>query len=106
MAITTSNAFQGADFFKADLIAATADTTATIAHGLGAIAAAAGSGVGGLAPLDVTLTPLNADYYLSDWFVSSINTTAVVVKKRSQSLSGGAAPQVKLIVRRPHSIGR
>jgi hypothetical protein len=106
MSIVTSNVFQGSDFFKADLIASTADLTANINHGLGAIKAAAGSGIGGLAPLDVTLTPLHADYYLSQWLVTAINTTLVTVVKRSQSLSGGAAAQAKLIVRRPHSIGR
>lgn len=106
MAITQSNTFQGADIFITELIAATADTTATIAHGLGAIAAAAGAGVGGLAPLDYTLTPIHADAELSAWIVASINTTNVVVNKRSQSLSGGAAPQVRLTVRRPHSVGR
>ena len=106
MAITASNAFQGADFFKCDLICSTADLTANINHGLGPIALAAGTGIGGLAPLDVTLTPLHADFYLSEWLVTVINSTFVTVVKRSQSLSGGAAVQAKLIVRRPHSIGR
>ena len=104
MAITQSNTFQSAVMFKTDLIAATADTTVTIPHGLGAIPAAAGSGIAGLAPLKVTLTPIHADAYLSEWVVASLNTTNVVLNKRSQSLSGGAAPQVKLIVELPHSI--
>ena len=106
MPITTSNTFQGVDFFKTDLIASTTATSLGIAHGLGAIKAAAGTGIGGLAPLDVTLTALNNDFYLSRWFIVSINTTTVTVQKATTSLSGGAAVQAKLIVRRPHSIGR
>jgi hypothetical protein len=105
--ITQSNTFQGTDFFSTELIAATADTSITIAHGLGAIKAAAGSGIAGLAPLDYTLTPIvSADFYLSKWRVVSINTTNIVVAKSTTSLSGAATPQVKVIVRRPHSIGR
>lgn len=106
MPITTSNTFQGVDFFKTDLIAATTATVLTIAHGLGAIKAAAGTGIGGLAPLEVTLTALNNNFYLSRWFVRTLNTTNVEVVKATTSLSGGAGVQAKLIVKRPHSIGR
>lgn len=104
--ISLSNTLQGADFFRTDVIAATADTVATIPHGLGAISNSAKAPFRGLGPVDVTITPLTADYYLSDWILTSVNTTNVVLTKRTQSLSGGAAPQLQLTVRRPHSIGR
>lgn len=104
--ITQSNTYQGSDLFITELIAATADTTVTIAHGLGAIANAAGAALAGAAPQIYTLTPIHADAYLSEWVVASINTTNIILNKRSQSLSGGAAPQVRLVVNRPHSVGR
>jgi len=104
--ISLSNTLQGADFFRTDVIAATADLTATIAHGLGAISNSAKAPFRGDPPVDVTLTPIAVDFYLSEWIVSSVNTTNVILVKRSQSLSGNAAPQCQLTVRRPHSIGR
>lgn len=104
--ISLSNTLQGADFFRTDVIAATADETATIAHGLGAISNSAKAPFRGDPPVDVTLTPILVDFYLSEWIVSSVDTTNVVLVKRSQSLSGSASPQCRLTVRRPHSIGR
>ncbi len=103
-AITSSNVQQGTDFFACDLSASTADTTGSIAHGLGAIASNAALGAG-LGPLDVKVQARTAAGNLSAWRVVSVDTTNVNLAKNTTSLSGGNA-QAQLIVNRPHSIGR
>jgi xanthosine utilization system XapX-like protein len=105
--VSFSNTLQGSDFVRTDVITATADKTVTFPHGLGAISTAAVvAAMRGVGPLDVALLPLTADFYLCDWILSSVNLTNVVLVKRSQSLSGGAAPSTRLTIKRPHSIGR
>jgi hypothetical protein len=104
---STSNTFQGTDLFRTDVIANAASNVAiTIAHGLGAIKAAAGAGIAGLAPLIVTLTDLTAVGNTSGWFLTSINTTNVVLGRTTTSATQSATPQVRVHVQRPHSIGR
>ena len=106
-AITQSNTRQGVTFFRTELSSSTADTTAAIAHGLGTIAADAGTVFGGLAPQDITFTPLGAGItgITAAWRVVSVNSTNVNIRKSTTSLSGGAN-QVALIVRLPHSLVR
>lgn len=105
--ITASNTVQGITFFRTELLASTADTTAAIAHGLGSIAAGA-TPFGGINPADATVTPIGAtvDFYLSRWRVVSVDSTNVNVQKTTASLSGGAAVQCALVVRLPHSLVR
>lgn len=107
-AVSVSNTFQGTDFFRTDVIAtlAVTDTVATIPHGLGAIKAAAGAGVAGLAPLDVTITPLIAAGAVGNWVLTTVNTTNVVITKTVTTGTASAARQVRVVVSRPHSIGR
>lgn len=106
-AASTSNTFQGTDLFRTEVIAAAATNTAiTIPHGLGAIKAAAGAGVAGLAPLVAVLTPILAAARPSQWIVTGLNTTNVVLGRVTTSQSQSASPQVRVTVMRPHSVGR
>lgn len=106
-AISTSTTLQGSDFFRTNVIAVSnSDTAVTIPHGLGAISNRAAADFRGLGPVDVTLTPLTVQFYASQWVVTTVNTTNVVLTKLSVTQSGSASPQVQLTVRRPHSVGR
>jgi hypothetical protein len=94
-AVTVTTVFDGADSFIADVEAtADADTTATIPHTLG------------VAPAEVTLTPLAAAARLSLWIAGTIDANNVVCLKATTAGSGAAGNQLRAIIRRPHSIGR
>ena len=96
-AVTITTVFDGPDSFIADVIAtADADTTATIPHTLGA------------APQEVTITQLisQALTALSAWAVTTIDATNVVCTKLTSVGSGNAGAQLRVIIKRPHSIGR
>lgn len=99
MAVTITVVRQGTsakDSHVADVIAsADADTTATIPHGLGA------------APEEVTITPLlQAPAALSLWAATTIDATNVVLTKATTMGSGNAGNQVRVIIKRPHSLGK
>ena len=97
MAVSLTTILDGVDEHIVDVIAtADADTTATIPHTLGA------------APLEVTITQLisQALTALSAWAVTTIDATNVVLTKLTSVGSGNAAAQVRVIIKRPHSIGR
>lgn len=96
MAVSINVIRQGVDSHVADVVAtADADTTATIPHGLGA------------APEEVTLTNLlQAPAALSGWAATTINATNVVLTKSTAVGSGNAAPQLRCIIKRPHTIGQ
>ncbi len=95
MAVTVNNVLAGTDTKIATVIAtADADTTATIAHGLGAV------------PLEVYFTPLlQAPAALSLWAVTTIDATNVVLTKATTAGSGNAGAQIRVVIKRPHSIG-
>lgn len=96
MAVTVTTIFTGTDSIIRDIIAtADADTTATIPHGLGA------------APAEVYTTELlQAPAALSAWAVTTIDATNVVLTKGTGAGSGNAGAQVRVVIKRPHSIGR
>jgi hypothetical protein len=108
MAITQTNTVAGSSLYTTDLIAATADTSFAIDNPFGAIANKAGSPWAGLQPQDITLTPLTAaGAKLSGWHLVSVTSTSVTVQKATTSLSAsGGNPQVRVIIRRPHSLVR
>jgi len=94
MAVTVTPVLAGANIYIAD-ITATADadvTSGNIAHGLGA------------APLDISLTPLKAEHYVSTPYVSTKDATNVVVTMSNASGSGVAGAQTRVTIRRPHSL--
>lgn len=96
-AVSLTVVFTGTDTLIRDVIAtADADTTATIAHGLVT------------APQEVTITPIlsQALAALSGWAVTTIDATNVVCTKLTTAGSGNAAAQLRVIIKRPHSLGR
>lgn len=95
MAVTvTTGVLTGHALIKqATVIAASdANTTATIAHGLG------------VTPEQVQITPLSNKGVLSRWFHASSNTTSVVLTKSTATGSGGATAQIKVTMRKFHSL--
>lgn len=92
MAVTITTVLAGADTYIADIETATETTTGNIPHGLGAI------------PLEVYIT-LKAPQAASvpAWAVSTINATNIVC---TRDTTGAAASAFRLIVKKPHSIGR
>lgn len=94
MAVSNAAVFAGTDYKTFDVTAtADADTTATIAHGFGA------------APAEVSLRPLLANHYVSQWTVSAVDATNITLTKGTGVGSGNAGAQVRVQARRPHSIG-
>jgi len=95
-AVTITNIYSlGPETKIADIEAtADADTTATFAHGLGA------------APAEVYFTYLLAAGALSLWRATTVDGTNVVCTKSTPVGSGAAGAQVRLIVKRPHTLGR
>lgn len=78
---------------QATVIAASdANTTATIAHGLG------------VAPDMVNITTLSNKGVLSRWFHASSNTTSVVLTKSTATGSGGATAQIRVTMIAFHSL--
>lgn len=95
MAVNQTVVFDGVDSHIVDVEAtADADTTATIPHTLGAI------------PQEVIVTGLAAAAAISLWRATTIDATNVVLTKSTTAGSGAAGVQVRMIVKRPHSIGR
>jgi hypothetical protein len=98
MAVSITPVFAtGKDSYIADVTAtADGDTTATITHNLGAV------------PQEVTLTNLiQAPAAVSDWaWTASPTANTITLTKGTGVGSGNAGAQVRVIVRRPHTIGR
>lgn len=93
MAVTASAVYAGTFTKSWDVIAsADGDTAGTITHGFPST------------PVDVNLLPLRAEAYGSQWVVSSIGTSTIVLGKTSAASSGNATAQVRVIARLPHSI--
>lgn len=92
MAFSKTDRETGSHTFITDVAAATADTATTISHGLKGT------------PTKPILTPLTVDYFLSEWFISGINSTSFKLTKRSQSLSGNTVAQVRVCLELPHTI--
>lgn len=93
MAVTATAAYAGTYMKSWDVVAsADGDTAGTITHGF--------SGT----PADVSLLPLRAEAYGSQWVVSSVGTATIVLGKTSAASSGNATAQVRVIARLPHSI--
>lgn len=88
MAVTITNVVERATLFVADIEAtADADVLATVPHGLQQ------------APEDVTILELQIEAYTSQWFVSSITGTNIVLTKQNAVGSGVADPQLRVIAR-------
>jgi len=84
---------QGVSMRKWNIAAdADADTTATIAHGFGVI------------PFNVSLIPLSAAARISNWILTSVDATNIVLTKTTTSGSGAAPVQATVIASLPHSL--
>lgn len=90
MAITITAVLAGANIYIADVESDNnADvSTGNMAHGLGAI------------PLEAELAPLHVNFYASQWRVTTLDITNIVVTKTAPA-GGVAANQMRVIVRRP-----
>lgn len=93
MAITITVVLAGKDTYIATIAASTSDVSSgNIAHGLGA------------APLEVEITPVTADVAtIPSWAATTIDATNIVLTRDS---TGAAASTVRLVAKRPHSIGK
>lgn len=98
MAVTITTVFDGTDTHIADVIySATADKTATIAHTLAAV------------PQEVYITPLlvlTGPTAGTTHAATTIDSTNVVITKQSTAGTSNAAAQVRVIIKRPHTLGR
>lgn len=104
--VFVSNVVQGDTFYCADLIAsATTGQSLTTPHGLGSIAAVAGSPFANQPPLDFHVQPTSALGRASQW-IATVNTTNVTVTKLSVAASAGTPVQARLVVKLPHSLVR
>ncbi len=91
----------GVDVHVVDVTATnTKDKTATIPHTFN---------TGGFpltpANVEVYLIPLLAEAYVARWRRVSVDTTNVVLEKLSTGGSANAAAQLRVTIKRPHSIG-
>lgn len=93
MAVTVATVLDGAHLHVATVEAtADADTTATIPHTLGVV------------PALVSIVPLAAAFFTSQWRVTTIDAVNVVLTKGTGVGSGAAGAQVRVNIERPHSI--
>jgi hypothetical protein len=94
--VNLTTVFDGTDTFISDVaFTATKDKTATIAHGIGAT------------PQDVQMSPLQPEpFYVGRAAITTINTTNVIVTKLSTAASSNAAAAIRVIIKRPHTLGR
>ncbi len=95
--VTITTVFDGPDSFIADVVAsADGDVTATIPHLIGAT------------PEEVYLIPTlsQALTALSGWAATTIDATNVVCTKLASTGSGSATKQLRVIAKRPHTLGR
>ncbi len=88
------NVFVGVDTKIVDVISPDNDLTVTIPHTLGAI------------PHDVTFTFLQVAAALNTWAVTSRTTSQVVLTKIENESGDSPDPQLRVFIKRPHSIGR
>lgn len=93
MAVTITPVLAGKDTYIADIAVDAAElASGNIAHGLGVI------------PKDVKITPLVAVVAASgSWAATTIDITNIVLTRHTTGAS--TADTVRLIVKRPHSIG-
>lgn len=101
--IVAPTALQVADMVIATIIkGADGDVAATITHNMGLTAAQLAAGF----PI-VTITPIEqVTAALADWTVGVPTADTVPLNATAAVGSGSANPQVRVTVRRPHSIGR
>lgn len=87
MAVTVTNVRTTAEQLVADVEAtADADVAAVIPHGLQA------------APSRVTLVPLAAEFYVSNWYVGVVDATNVNLVCTNAVGSGAVGDQVRVLV--------
>jgi len=95
MAVTVANIISGTLLHKGSVIAtADGDTTATIPHGLPAI------------PDEVVIERLTGAAILSDWLITTVDATNVVLTKTTAAGSGAAPIQINVVSKVIHSIQR
>ena len=96
MAIEQTVVWAGPDTMIVDLaVNNTSQPTAVIAHGLGA------------APQEVTFTPLlQAEAAANEWRWTAADATNVTLTRTSQESGESATKQLRVFIKRPHSIGR
>mgnify|MGYP001571049636 CR=1 FL=1 len=92
MTVTITPVLAGTDTYIADVATDGTDLTMTVPHGLGA------------APLEVMVSARTADVNsIAPFAATTIDTTNVVLTRHA---TGAAAATVRLVARRPHSIGK
>jgi hypothetical protein len=96
MAIEQTVVFAGPDTIIVDLaVNNTNETDAVIAHGLGAT------------PQEVTFTPLlAAPAAANQWRWSAADATNVTLTRTGDESGESATKQLRVFIKRPHSIGR
>lgn len=94
MAIVQTVVWAGPDTKIVDLTSNDNAVDAVIPHDLGAT------------PQDVSLTLLRVQGAINQWRVSAMDATNVTVSKTEDESGESASPQLRVIIRRPHSIGR
>lgn len=97
MAVNITSTFSGTDTIVRDVEAtADADVAAVIPHGMGAAIPADG----------ITLVPMAANFYTKAWRVGVVDATNVNLVAANTGGSGAAGVSVRVVIKRPHSIGR
>ena len=92
MAVTVSPVYAGTYSKTWNVIAgADADTAATISHGFVS------------APLLVGIIPLLAIAYTSQWIVSTVNASVIILGKTSAGTSSSSSAQLQVKAELPHS---
>lgn len=96
MAIEQTSVWSGPDTKIVDLaVNNTSETDAVIAHGLGAT------------PQEVTFTPLlQAQAATNQWRWTAADATNVTLTRTSDESGESATKQLRVFIKRPHSIGR
>jgi len=80
-----------------------ADTTATITHNFGSTAAELANGFPVVSVVPILSQALTT---LSAWAVTAIATNSITLTKLTSTGSGNAAAQIRVSIRKPHSLVR
>jgi hypothetical protein len=106
MAIVTTTVFTGADVVAVDIAATATKDKGPVTINHRTALTASGNPPPVAAQLDVHLIPLLAEALAARWAVTQINSTQVQLTKLSTAGSANAAAQLRVRIKRPHSIGR
>lgn len=106
MGLVQTTVFTGADMVQVDITATATKDAGPVTINHRTAFTATGNAAAVAAQLDVKLLPLLGVAYASRWAVTQINTTQIQLTKLSTAGSANAAAQLRVTIKRPHSIGR